>query len=231
MLPQNTKMEKMKVGSIPLIHICPERITQGAMVYYHGWESSAEASIFRGGIFASYGFDTYLVDAKGHGQRQCPDIPVTEDISWMTLMEIVQENKKEFEAIRKSIDQETIYVSGHSMGALTVGLILKTYPIKGGLAFNGSFDFRKLLDFYGVDEEDRAKVESPMDDLQAFQGKILYMGNGGQDQSIPAKDQEAFYQVLKTSGHTRSHFTLFEDVGHVVTTNMMDDGLNFIING
>lgn len=63
MLPVHVQMEKINIAGRPVIHLYADSSPYGSMVYYHGWGSSAESSIFRGGIFASYGFDTYLPDA------------------------------------------------------------------------------------------------------------------------------------------------------------------------
>lgn len=230
MLPIHVKMEKRKEGSIPLIHLYPKGGSHSKMVYYHGWDSSAESSIFRGGIFASYGFDTYLPDALYHGERKDSKVLNTEeDIDWKKLMDIVQTNKEEFGQILDFIQGGRVYVSGHSMGALTVGLLVRDYPVLGGLAFNGSFDFQALADFYKVEEKLQG-IDFPMDDLGAYKNKLLYLANGGQDESIPAHQQEGFYKTLLKAGVDSCHFSLFEDVGHVVTTNMMDDGLHYLFS-
>lgn len=229
MLPVHVQMEKITIAGRPVIHLYADSSPHGSMVYYHGWGSSAESSIFRGGIFASYGFDTYLPDAPYHGQRQSPNLDIGEDIPWRTLMDLVQRNNDEFQDIQDYLKTDKIYLSGHSMGALTVGMILKNYSVQGGLGINGAFDFVALGQHYGLKPQDLEGIDLPMEDLASYQGKVLYMANGGQDQSIPAQIQESFYQALVGSGVSSCHFSLFEDVGHVVTTNMLDEGLTYLL--
>ena len=62
-------IKKIKIGDVPAIIIEPREKTNKTIVFYHGWGSSKERQIFRGNIFASYGYRVILPEARYHGER------------------------------------------------------------------------------------------------------------------------------------------------------------------
>lgn len=223
----NLLVEEGNFKGLPYIHISPRGGGHSTMVYYHGWNSSAESSIFRGKILASFGFDTYLPDALYHGRRRSPDHSTEGEVDWNELFKVIERNRQEFQVFYDQLKGEKIYLAGHSMGAMTTGSILATYPVQGALSLNGAFDFSGFARFYGA-QVDSQEVLNPMDRLDQFKDKTLFLGNGREDTTVLAPYQESFYHALGETGQGPWTFQVFEGTGHVVTTNMLEGGLDFL---
>lgn len=216
------------------------------IVFYHGWSSSKENQFFRGSIFALYGFQVLLPQSNYHGSRNTKGIdyedPATErEYLPRTIMDNIIEAP---EILRELVeiynaDPENIYVSGHSMGAMTAGCLFTFSNIfKGALVFNGTLNLSSMIDEY-KEEPLREEVEriyeflhqvDPIGNIEKLKDRKLIMLNGAEDDQVNPDWQREFYEKAREVYKDKSKiiFKTFPGTPHVLTTNMMEEGIKLL---
>lgn len=214
-----------------------------AIIYYHGWSSSVERSLFRGQILAMYGHTVFLPSIPLHDWRE--PVETTDRNMALYFWRCVEEAVKEFvdlaEFIRDfyGIEKRNIAVTGHSMGGYIAGGVLLHEPeIHCGVIYNASMDWEHTQKHFqscakGIENlrfEDCASYRiNPINHLDAFYDKSILLANGSEDSVVPKKGNELFMQALKSKKlNKRLLQHTYPGVGHVVTDQMLQDGLTFI---
>lgn len=234
-------IEKTFCKDIPVIIVHPSGESLGPAVFYHGWSSRGEYQLSKAAVLAANGYTVYLPDAINHGMRnQLCDYYKVEDyqVFWETLFQNVNEFPKLVEFIRNR-ETEKIVICGHSMGGMTVLGIASRYAddLKAVVSFNGSGDWLLTHLFmqarFGVymkrDWEMYGKIEnqSPLAHIKDMTGIPILLTNGESDTSIDPRAQAHFYESLKDGGGCVERIT-YPGLGHFVTTNMLDDAMNWV---
>ncbi len=235
------QITKERYGEIPCHIVHSLRENGNAVVFYHGWSSSAEAQLTRAAILAINGYTVFLPDAVHHGGRG----PLTDyyayedyDIFWKTIFMNINEFSGLEKSVRASGCRQT-FLMGHSMGGMSVLGIAAAYPssIDGVISFNGSGDWELTHLFmqarFGIamDREwnlyDEMQSLSPVNHLSELSAVPLLLINGEADTSVDPRAQAHFYDLLSKEKGMVERIT-YPGLGHFVTTNMMDDALAWL---
>ncbi len=235
-------IETAQIGNIPAYMVYPLKRDLGkAVIFYHGWSSTAALQKTRALILAAYGYTVLCADAVHHGERGAlPDyytVPAY-DLFWDTIFQ----NMEEFPALAARLRAEGYgkpWVMGHSMGGITAMGLSYRYArdIAGAVSFNGSGDWELTHLFiearFGVVLRrdwplyDRISAASPLHHVEAMKEVPLFMTNGEADTSVDPRAQAHFAALLAEAGGKGQRVT-YPGLGHFVTTNMMDDAICFM---
>ena len=236
-----------KVGEIPTWVIRPKEKNDKykTIIFYHGWGSCRNNQVFRAAIFASYGYQVILPEARYHGERGSLDYEkdeVKRDYFLRVLMHNIEESVSIYKAAIEEFnaDEKNIYVSGHSLGAITAGSIYTfNKKIKAALLFNGSMNWQKIVeDIKSLEDEkdwtlDRRYEFSlqmdPMIHIEDMENRPLFMIHGEEDDVVNPEYDREFYKVAKDSfDEGRIIFETFEKTTHQITTHMLERGINLL---
>lgn len=235
-------IEPVKIGHIPAYIVHPaKKDPSRAVIFYHGWSSTAALQRTRALILASYGYTVLCADAVHHGKRGAmPDyytVPAY-DFFWDTIFQ----NMEEFPLLAEQLRGEGYgkpWVMGHSMGGMTAMGLSYRYArdIAGAVSFNGSGDWELTHLFiearFGVVLRrdwplyDQISSASPLHHVEDMKEVPLFMTNGEADTSVDPRAQAHFAALLEKAGGQGRRVT-YPGLGHFVTTNMMDDAIGFM---
>ena len=235
------RTEKIYCGGIPVIVVHPIKDTRQPVILYHGWSSRAEFQMTKAYILAVNGYTVYIPEASSHGEREAlSDYYKAEDypIFWNTIFK----NMEEFPELSEKIGEtykEKPFIMGHSMGGLSVLGIGSIHgeSLRGIVCFNGSGDWLLTHLFiqarFGIYEPknwplyDEIERKSPINHLESMKNVPVFMTNGESDISIDPRAQAHFFEALHAKGGSAVHVS-YPNLGHFVTTNMMDDGMQWM---
>lgn len=240
--------KEIKIKRTPATLITPKTGEEKykTIVFYHGWSSSKENQIFRGSIFALYGFQVLIPQSNYHGSRNTglnyEDPAVEREYLPRTIMDNIIEAP---EILRELVeiydaDSDNLYVSGHSMGAMTAGCLFTFSDLfKGALVFNGTLNLKPVIDEYksetSTEEVDRIHEFilqiDPINHIEKLKDRKLIMLNGAEDCDVNPKWQREFYEKAREVYDDKSKiiFETFYGTPHVLTTNMMEEGIKLLI--
>lgn len=240
-------IKEVMIGKVPAIIIEPKEETNKTLVFYHGWGSDNERQIFRGNIFASYGYRVVLPEARYHGERNVEKLDHGDkDLEGKYILKVIMHNIEEappiFNYIEENYPGNEIAVGGHSMGAITAGgLYAFKKDLKMAFIFNGINNWKELV--RGVNElKNQDKIDerefrineffldmNPMDSPEAFKDRPLVLYNGEDDDVINPAGQESFAKEVEKVYEDKKllDFKLFEMTGHQVTTQMLEEAIKF----
>ncbi len=240
-------INEVMIGKVPAIIIEPKEETNKTLVFYHGWGSDNERQIFRGNIFASYGYRVVLPEARYHGERNEEKLDHGDkEVEGKYILKVIMHNIEEapsiFNYIEENYTGSEIAVGGHSMGAITAGgLYAFKKDLKMAFIFNGINNWKELV--RGVNElKNQDKIDerefrineffldmNPMDSPEAFKDRPLVLYNGEDDDVIDPAGQESFVKEVEKVYEDKKllDFKLFEMTGHQVTTQMLEEAIKF----
>lgn len=234
-------VKKEYVGEIPVYIVRPktDKKKLKTVLFYHGWGSDAKKQIFRANIFAIYGYQVILPEARDHGERGSLNYEDT-NVLREKLCETIMHNIEEFPSIYKYVveklnaDEENIILSGHSMGAITsAGLFTFKKSIKAGVLFNGICDWEWIVNkisnlgelSYEMMRINEFMLQmNPKEHSELIADRYLIMHNGENDDEISADAQEQFYHSIMDAYKDKSkiQFTKWEKTYHQLTTQMLE---------
>lgn len=231
--------EKIKIQDRPVWEYRPVDSTKnGAVVFYHGWSSSAELNRFRAQIIASYGYRVLLPEAMHHGERGVIDYhdPVTRASRFFPVIDASTKEFADLQAHLTDCGINKIMVTGHSMGGYTTASVFAQYPqITAAAVINGSFHFEPIVKYIEtvLSKEDLEAVRDshihfgsdPAKEIDALVNRPILMVNGGADPVILPSWQRVFYKQITPlyDDQERIRFVEYEHLGHFVTTNIMEE--------
>lgn len=236
------------IDDIPLIRLRPkiEREKYSTIIFYHGWSSSKDSQRMRGYILSSLGFQVLIPDSINHGRRNPIDYmnPISmKDYFWPTVLKSIEESEKiiEYGIERLDIDEDNIGVSGHSMGGfISSGIFTHNKKVKAGVILNGSCNWNYCNELIATMigealhipvEDELKKIQDklinldPILHMERSKDRPLLMINGGSDNVVPMEGQKIFYEEARKKYINKSliDFIVYKDLGHFVTSNMMED--------
>lgn len=239
---------KIYIDSIPLIRLRPriEKKKYSTIIFYHGWSSSKESQRMRGYILSNLGFQVFLPDSINHGERNPIDYmnPLNmKDYFWPTVLNSMEESEKilEYGVEKLNVDKENIGVSGHSMGGfISSGVFTHNKSVKAGVILNGSCNWNHCNELkatmigqslnISIEEElkktqDKLIHLDPIMHMEGVKDRPLLLINGGADRVVPNEGQKIFYEKARKKYSDKSLIDLiiYKDLGHFVTSNMMED--------
>lgn len=240
-------IKKVMIGKVPAVIIEPKEATNKTLVFYHGWGSDMERQIFRGNIFASYGYRVVLPEARYHGERNVEKLDYEDkDVEGKYILKVIMHNIEEapsiFNYIEENYPGSEIAVGGHSMGAITAGgLYAFKKDLKMAFIFNGINNWKELVrgvnELKGQDKIDEREFRineffldmNPMDSPEAFKDRPLVLFNGRNDDVINPAGQESFAKEVEKVYEDKKllNFKLFDMTYHQITTQMLEEAIKF----
>ncbi len=240
-------IKEVMIGKVPAIIIEPKEEINKTLVFYHGWGSDKERQIFRGNIFASYGYRVVLPEARYHGERNVEKLDHEDkEVEGKYILKVIMHNIEEapsiFNYIEENYPGNEIAVGGHSMGAITAGgLYAFKKDLKMAFIFNGINNWKVLVrGVNGLKNQDKIDERefrineffldmNPMDSPEAFKDRPLVLYNGEDDDVINPSGQESFVKEVEKVYEDKKllDFKLFEMTGHQVTTQMLEEAIKF----
>lgn len=240
-------IKKVMIGKVPAVIIEPKEATNKTLVFYHGWGSDMERQIFRGNIFASYGYRVVLPEARHHGERNVEKLDYEDkDVEGKYILKVIMHNIEEapsiFNYIEENYPGSEIAVGGHSMGAITAGgLYAFKKDLKMAFIFNGINNWKELVrgvnELKGQDKIDEREFRineffldmNPMNSPEAFKDRPLVLFNGRNDDVINPAGQESFAKEVEKVYEDKKllNFKLFDMTYHQITTQMLEEAIKF----
>ncbi|MHC5099422.1 phospholipase, partial [Peptoniphilus genitalis] len=99
-------IKEVMIGKVPAIIIEPKEETNKTLVFYHGWGSDNERQIFRGNIFASYGYRVVLPEARYHGERNEEKLDHGDkEVEGKYILKVIMHNIEEAPSIFNYIEE------------------------------------------------------------------------------------------------------------------------------
>lgn len=210
------------------------------IILYHGWSSNKDSQRLRGFILANLGFQVIIPDAIHHGERNKLESfngENTVKYFWPTIMKNMEEANKIIDYCVKhyNADPDRFGIIGHSMGGFTAaGVFTHNKHIKTAVILNGSFNwsgankiFRTQLGLEGDERfelEEKIDLMDPMNNQESLIDRHILLLHGSSDNVVSIESQRDFYNDIAAmfSDQTLIQFTEYDNLGHFVTTNMMD---------
>ena len=245
---ESIKEECINIKDIPCVRFTPKGKHEpfSTIIFYHGWSSNKENQRFRGFILSSLGYQVIIPDAIYHGERN----PIDYDDPGSAakyFWGVILNNMDEFNILTEELinkydsDPDNIAVTGHSMGGFaSAGIFTHNRNIKTSVILNGSLNwemsneiFLKKLTADTVEEEalnKRVNLLDPMNNLHKLIDRPLLILHGAEDNVVSKMPQQVFYNKVKSLYEDRSKINMIEYpfLGHVVTTNMLEDGARWL---
>lgn len=240
--------ERLTIGGIPCIRLIPKGLETSyrTIIFYHGLDSSKDRQRIRGHILAGFGYQVLLPDAVHHGERDRKETEDPEKIGryfWQAILTSLRESDSLVDKILGDLNSNgEIYVTGHSMGGFTAaGVATHNDRIRGAIPMNGSFNWKRssqilmedmgLTADYDFPEREEMEALDPIKHIERLEGKRILMLNGEIDQEVSILPQKEFYNIARHVLDSRLDFIEYEGLGHFVTTNMLEDLLNYLEAG
>lgn len=239
---------KIYIYEIPVIRLKPKIKYEEfpTIIFYHGWSSSKESQRMRAFILCNLGYQVLIPDSINHGERNPIDYtdPMTmKNNFWPTVSQAIDESEKIIEYAIEELqgDGNRIGVCGHSMGGfISSGIFTHNKNIKAAVVLNGSFNWNycneliadKLENIFDISVENELNIIKdklidldPINYIEEIKDRPLLMINGGSDEVVPMISQKEFYEKARIEYNNKSNidFIVYKDLGHFVTTNMMED--------
>lgn len=246
---ENIKEENINIKGIPCIRLVPGRKSGPfpTIVFYHGWSSTKENQRFRGFILSNLGCQVIIPDAIYHGERNLIGYNYDDNVAeyfWKVILNNIEEfNILAEELISKyDSDPENIIVMGHSMGGFTsAGVFTHNENIKTSVILNGSFNWKMSNEIFAerliintIREKrliEKVELLDPINNLHKLIDRPLLILSGAADDVVSKVPQQVFYEKIKPlyKDETKINMIEYPNLGHFVTTNMLEDGTRWII--
>ena len=244
--------EKVLIDNIPCLRLTPRRVEgkYPSIIFYHGLASNKESQRIRAYMLAFAGYQVLIPDAIHHGEREPKETEELELIAkyfWEAILTSVGEADQLLKALIEDYqaDPDNIYVTGHSMGGfISAGVFAHNPRIKGAAPMNGSFNWKRsgevLLESMGLDKDvfslkdqetiDRLDPVNYRDNMVKRQILILH---GQVDPEVNIAPQREFYQLMKEDASRDYSIDMieYENLGHFVTTGMIEDLIKWLKEG
>jgi uncharacterized protein len=234
--------QKIMIGRIPAVQITCGECSKGVIVFYHGWSSQKELQSLRGHILAAYCYDVIIPDAIYHGERGPIDYnaEASYPLFWETIFQNVEEASQIVAYIKTWKPRIPLAVMGHSMGGIsTLGVMTHCQEYNTAVSLNGSgwWDeserrFRAALHIDKPEEfvEVTKKINAldPYTHMDQLRGRSVLALNGGADSTVDSAAQEMYMEKMSGCADINICFQTYPGLCHFVTTNMMDDAIQWI---
>lgn len=238
---------KIYIKDIPAILLRPKTTEEvfKTIVFYHGWSSSKESQRIRGQILAMFGYQVLLPDSIYHGERNPIDYDSDNgELFWDTVLNTMEEFDLVHEGLinKYDADQDNITVMGHSMGGfISAGVFTHNEKLRSVITLNGSFAWDHFNSIFK--EENNLKMTEkqieqeviinrldPIKNIEKLKDRPILMLHGGSDTVVSVECQRLFLRTIEPINEDKRKARLikYPNLGHFVTTNMMEDGIRWL---
>lgn len=211
--------KRVLIGDIPALIIEADSSEDLAwVIHYHGWGSKKENHRLMASSLAASGFRVLVPDSLYHGER-------LEEREMDFLPQVLLANLGEFDDLVSYLGTKRVLLSGHSMGAMSAGLILHhKNKAQAAVVINGYLTYRDQE----MDIGQELKGLDPLDYLENVQDKSLLILHGTRDDVVDIEVQRDYFK--KARGAFRPGHLLMEEiegVGHFVSLSMLEKTIEF----
>ncbi len=241
---RNIIEEKLNIEEIPVLRFYPSEYSEfkapfPTVFYYHGWSSEKNKQKFIGSILADLGYQVILPDAVNHGERGS-FANYNKALNKFFLPTIMQ-NLKEFPLIKDyvikncSAEENSLAVSGHSMGGYTTAGIFAHNPsLKTAVVFNGACDWQNAIlqiekdyDALHIDFDEPTKQADPVENIEQIINRPLFLLHGIKDSLVSYKVQKQFYDKILPLYDDKSKIKLMsiERMNHYISIQMLEEAV------
>ncbi|NLY37497.1 MAG: hypothetical protein GX046_09750 [Tissierellia bacterium] len=224
MFTSRVTKKQVKIQHIPALLFEPiDQPIRAHIIHYHGWGSRKENHAFIASAMAAKGFAVLVPDALYHGQRG----PNNEE-GYDLLPHVVLSNLEEFPLLSSYLNAKRIFLSGHSMGSMSAGVIFhQKKEVEAAAIINGYLSYKNL------DLEIPAallKVD-PTDFLEDIGSRHLLILHGDADSSVDIQVQRDY--VKKAHSYYEPGHLIMEEISrldHYITLWMLERTINFFLS-
>lgn len=246
---ENIIEENTIIRGIPCIRLVPGWKSKPfpTIVFYHGWSSAKENQRFRGFILSSLGYQVIIPDAIYHGERDPIDYDDPNSAA-KYFWGVILNNMDEFYTLAEELidkydtDPNNIAVTGHSMGGFTsAGIFTHNKNVRTSVILNGSLNWKMSNEIFlkklttdtaeGEDLAIKVSLLDPINNLHKLVDRPLLILHGAEDNVVSKIPQQVFYNKIKSlyKDKTKIKMTEYPFLGHVVTTNMLEDAVGWLL--
>ena len=239
---------KICINKIPAILLRPKgsRGQLSTIILYHGWSSNKEFQRIRGMILSIVGYQVIIPDAIYHGERGNIDYNDAENMRkyfWDTILKNLDESDDIIDGLISQYDANpnSIGIIGHSMGGFTAAGIFTHNPkVKTSVVLNGSYNwgnsnriFKKAFEIEEIkdlkDIENKINKLDPMNNMKLLNNRPMLILHGASDDMVAIESQRIFHNKIKSLYEDKTRVKLIEypNLGHFVTTNMMEECIHW----
>lgn len=215
---------RVKIGHIPALVFEPiDKKAQGHIIHYHGWGSKKENHSLVASALAAAGFMVLVPDGLYHGERG----PFEEEDETL-LPDVILSNLREFPLLSSYLKAEKLYLTGHSMGSMSAGVIFhQEKTVDAAIIINGYLSYKDLdLDM----EVPKELLEvDPIDFLANVKDRHLLILHGDADSSVDIKVQRKY--VKKAQAYYKPGHLIMEEIpslNHYVTVAMLARMIDYL---
>lgn len=224
MFTSRVKSTRVKIQHIPVLLFEPvDESPRGYIIHYHGWTSKKENHSLVASAMAAAGYVVLVPDALYHGQRGPCDY---EDYD--LLPEVILSNLEEFPILSSYLNVERIYLTGHSMGSMSAGVIFHQYKnVEAAAIINGYLSYKGL----DVEVPEALRKVDPIDFFEGIGSRHLLILHGDGDSSVDIQVQRDY--VKKARDYFEPGHLIMEEIprlDHYITVGMLEKMINFFIS-
>ncbi|MCI6610004.1 MAG: prolyl oligopeptidase family serine peptidase [Ezakiella sp.] len=226
---------EIKINGNPLTELVPIEPAKVAIIFYHGFSSSKERTLFRARILCNLGYYVLLPEAIGHGLRRHEmevDYSKPDRHFWDILIKTITESPDLINYLckKRGFKPNQIVFAGHSMGAMAAAGVFVKSPMGKLAMFNGGLDYCALADYYNriftkYDDKtrqeimDKIRYYSPKEFLSKLENRDMLLIDGDKDVMVPTKYNEAVIKSLAPFFKDKSRliYTVLHRTTHEMT--------------
>lgn len=224
MFTSRVTYKRIILQGIPALLFEPlDELPKGRVIHYHGWGSRKENHSLMASALAASGFEVLVPDALCHGERGS-----IASEGYEGLPEVILANLKEFPLLASFGKGAPLFLSGHSMGSMSAGVIFHQYPlVKAAAILNGYLSFKSL-----AGQIPRALLDvDPTDFLEGIGERHLLILHGEGDSSVDIQVQRDYVKKAREA-FLPGHLVMEEypRLDHWITLSMLERTLKFFLS-
>lgn len=218
------RKRSVQIQNIPALVFEPrDGTSRGHIIHYHGWKSKIENHALMASAMAAAGFVVLVPDALYHGERGLQKAE-----GYELLPEVILSNLEEFPILSSYLQAKRLYLSGHSMGSMSAGVIFhQEKQVEAAAIINGYLSYK---DLHVELPEGLLKVD-PIDFLDSVGSRHLLILHGDADSSVDIQVQRDY--IKKARGYFEPGHLFMEEIprlDHYITLSMLERTINFFIS-
>lgn len=211
--------KRLVIDDIPCLLIEPQGPVKAGVIHYHGLGSKKENHRLVASALAASGYRVLVPDGLYHGERfegeKEPEI----------ISEVILSNLKEFDSLADYLDEETLYLTGHSMGSMTAGIIFHQKDrVAAASVINGYMNYGEL----DLEVPEDLLAVDPLKFLDRVGDRHMLILHGDADSSVDIENTRSYYRLAKE--YFKEGHLIMEEVprlDHYITVAMLQRTLEF----
>ncbi|NLY73035.1 MAG: hypothetical protein GX079_05035 [Tissierellia bacterium] len=219
MFNYTVREKRVVVDGTPCLLIEPEGVSRGGVIHYHGLGSKKENHRFMASCLAASGYRVLVPDGLYHGERY------EGEKEREIISQVILSNLKEFDALASYLDEEVLFLTGHSMGSMSAGLIFHHRDqVLAASVINGYLSYKDL----DLEVPQELLAVDPIDFLDRVGDRHLLILHGEADSSVDIDIQRKYFEQAR--GYFKEGNLVMEEIprlDHYITLAMLQRTIEF----